>query len=197
MLARQQFHGNVLEAVENLLPAVGALYVGQPKIMLAAQIAFEHRLSVDQQHQRGSVLHLAVVQADVKVEETEAIFAVGRDTVREFDPATHSRGERQGRVLVAFRLKRHAGDGRGHIPDTCFRQVARCCQVLIEESRRGSQRFGDIVEPFDLNVLRQDLLLIHVHADKRLHGGCVLSAIQALNRHISGLRTLNLRALLI
>ena len=58
------------------------------------------------------------------------------------------------------------------------------------DTRRAA---GDIVKAFDLDVLRKDVLCLHVHAHQRFHRGGILGSIQALDRHIACLRTFGTR----
>ena len=72
------------------------------------------------------------------------------------------------------------------IADSLLRNVARGGDVLLQECGRGGQRRSDIVKPFHLQVLRQDVLLVDFHAEQRVYRGRELGAVQALRRDVAG-----------
>ena len=67
--------------------------------------------------------------------------------------------------------------------------MPRSGDVLIEERGRHAQSGRNVVEAVHLDVLRQNVLRIHVHTHQSFHRCGVLGAIQALDRHIARLRT--------
>ena len=66
--------------------------------------------------------------------------------------------------------------------------MARDADVLLEERRRHAERGRDVVEAVDLDLGRQELRGVDVDADEIVHGGRVLGAVQALDRHVAGAR---------
>ena len=78
----------------------------------------------------------------------------------------------------------------GGIADCQSRNVPRSGDVLVEECGRDAQCVGNVVETIYLDVLRQNVLRIDIHTHQSFHRCGVLGAVQALDGHIAGLRTL-------
>ena len=88
-------------------------------------------------------------------------------------------------ILVGGDGVLHIRNMAGGIADREFRNVPRSGDVLIEERGRDAQSGRDVVEAVHLDILRQDVLRIHIHAHQSFHRRGVLGAVQALDRHIA------------
>ena len=135
-------------------------------------------------------LQRIAVRAHRQVRQGDLILAVGREAVFELHAAPRAQRWRVVWILVGVDRVLHAGHARIGIAHRDLSDVPRRGHVLIEERGRYAQGVRDVVEAFHLDVLRQNVLRVHVHAHQGLHRRGVLGAVQALDRHIAGLRTL-------
>src|SRR5262249_1354710 len=133
------------------------------------------------------------VRSRLKVIDGDAILAVGREVVFELYAAPRAWRWRVVRILVGRDRVLQAGNARIGITHSNLSDVPRRGNVLIEERGRYAQGVRDIVEAFELDVLRQNFLRVHVHTHESFHRGRVLGAVQTLDRHIAGLRTFGMR----
>src|SRR5262249_22269988 len=134
------------------------------------------------------------VRAHLEVIEGDAILAVGREVVFELYAAPRAWRWRAVRILVGRDRVLQAGNARIGITHSELSDVPSRGNVLIEEGGRYGQGVRDVVEALHLDVLRQNLLRIHVHAHQSFHRRGILGAVQTLHRHIAGLRTFGLGA---
>ncbi len=169
---------------------------------MTADVAPGHFLAIDQDDERGRGLHAARVEARVDAvafEEVEAVFAVGREDVREVHAATGA--ERKAIPVLVLRDRAEAGltataattavEDAGHLrdrlADRALRDLAGGRQVLLHEGGGHAERAGDVVESLDLDLGRQDLLRINAHADQRFHRGGEFDPVEALDGNVADL----------
>ena len=77
-------------------------------------------------------------------------------------------GKRQFAVLIGRDAVFHVGNARIGIADRDFRDLPGGRDVLVQERGRYAKRRRDIVKASDLDVLRQDVLCVHVHTHQTL-----------------------------
>src|SRR6185312_1981561 len=129
VLARFDFDGNLLEAVENLLPAVGAFHVREAEVFGPAERTFEEGLAVKKQHQGRGILERTVIKADREVKEADAVFAIGGKILLDFHAAAQTGCNWNFRVRVAGGLVAPTGNGRTHVAYGFLRDTAGRIEV--------------------------------------------------------------------
>ena len=144
-------------------------------------------VAVHEHDERVPRFDRARVQADAEVGKREAIFAVGRERVRE--PQAAAGAERHAvdvGLLVAGRRREVRGGDFGHgLADREMRDRARHVDVLLDECRRHAERGRDVREAVDLDLGRQVLGGIDLDAEQILHGAGVLGSAEPLSGHVA------------
>ena len=134
-------------------------------------------------------LHRARVEIDAHIRNREPVLAVGRKVVSELHPA--ARAERKTvdvEWLIAFDRLGIVGAGELGLgfADRQSRRETRGGDILIEKRRRDAQRRGDVVEPVNFDLGRQQRLGIDLDAQQIVDRGSELRPRQPLNRNMSG-----------
>ncbi len=133
MHAGRNLHGDLREPIHDGGASVSRLAIRQRQIGRAADGFAEHHLAVNHDHQRALILHRTGVQAECKVEDTDAILPVGREIM--LKPHASARAGRQRLVAVLVRRDsiRHIRNMPGGIADGEFRNMPRSSDVLGQE----------------------------------------------------------------
>ena len=180
-------------------PLVDRLVVG-----VAADRGAIELLAVEQRDHRVLEFHPRHFARERHVADRELVFAVCREIV--FDDEAAARAERHpfdvmllpagagsagrrqrnhhvGGVAVGGRLGRSLG-----VADRLERDRARGVDVLVDEIGRDLQGGGVVVEVALDVVVRQQRLRVDVEPEQIADGVRVLAAIEATQRHTSGMR---------
>ena len=186
------FHlnGNLRETIHDLRASGSRRAIDQREIRGSTDGLAKHGSAIDHDDHRVLALQRIAVRAHRQVRQGDLILAVGREAVFELHAAPRTQRWRVVWILVGVDRVFHAGHARIGIAHRDLSDVPRRGHVLIEERGRYAQGVRDVVEAFHLDVLRQNVLRVHVHAHQGLHRRGVLGAVQALDRHIASLRTL-------
>src|ERR1019366_6578209 len=164
--------------------AVRESLIGRPADGLA-----EDDPAIDHDDERALILHRASVQTYVKVENIDAILAVGGEIVLEAHAAARARGQGIVAVLVGRDGVLHVRNARIGTADREVRNSSGSGDVLVEERGGHAQSYRHVVKAVDPDILGQDVLCVHVHTHQSFYGGGVLGTIEALDRHMARLRT--------
>src|SRR6185312_69843 len=128
-----------------------------------------------------------------EVKEADAVFAIGGKILLDFHAAAQTGCNWNFRVRVAGGLVAPTGNGRTHVAYGFLRDTAGRIEVLVEEGGRGGEGEGDIIEALDLNVLRENVFFVDVHAEQGFHGCGVLGTVQALDTYVARGRPFGMR----
>ena len=187
MRARRDVDGNVGEPFHDLRAARRAAAVDRREVFLTADIPAKHFVPVHEHHERMPRFDGARVEADAEVGKREAIFAVGRERVRE--PQAAAGAERHAvdvGLLVAGRRREVRGGDFGHgLADREMRDRARDVDVLLDERRRHAEGGRDVREAVDLDLGRQVLGGVDLDAEQILHGAGVLGSAEPLSGYVA------------
>ena len=148
------------------------------EILLAADIAAELLVAVDEHDERVLRLERARIQAGVEVAAIVSRYSpsAGKVCVNFVPPRVPSGIPGTYAFWSAARRREISGsDFRYRLADREVRDGARGGQVLLDERRRHAERGRDVREAVDLDVRRQIFLGIDVDVEQRLHG-CAYSA---------------------
>ncbi len=91
-------------------------------------------------------------------------------------------------AIAALRAVVRARGFRGRVADGLKADVAGRRNVLIDMRRCDAQDLGDVVEAITRGVGRQHRARVDLHAEQVVDGRRVLRAVDAVQRHIAGLR---------
>ena len=159
--ARLDLHRNVGEPFHDLGPPGCTAVIDDPHVLRAAHRLAKHFATVHEDDQRVAGLHRARIEVDAQIRNREPVLAVRGKVVPERHPA--ARAERKpvdvDRLIARLRLGIVGAGELGHgFADGQSRREPRGGDILVEERGRDAQRRGDVVEPVDFDLGRQELL---------------------------------------
>ena len=180
--------GNLVEPVLNLSPPIAGLSIIQHKVIDPADRLFEHDLAIDHDDNRRLVFQTRRIKTQGSIGEMhlETVFAIRREIVLEPQAAV-PKSERHG-FPTAVRCEGIHHIVKDGVSDCLFGDHPRRFNVLFDERRLYAERRRDIVEAVDRDILRQNVLRLHINADESLYRSGILRAAHPLDPHVPSLR---------